>query len=198
MSPAARPRRRDPEATRGQILEAAFRCFADKGYHAARMDDLVKASGLSKGSLYWHFESKEDVFLAVFDALEAEVFAAWDDEETHAHAVMRMLERDGEIVLQRMVAQRAALGAWMEFVAHPAARARMRLTYERSRGRLAELIRRGIDAGEIDPDLAVDEVAAFFTGAVEGLILQSFVNPDFDALAAWQTSWPVLRRGIQR
>jgi len=199
MPAASRERRRmAPEARRAQILEAAFRVFAERGFHAARMDDLVRESGLSKGSLYWHVESKEDVFLALFDALEAEVFAAWDDEETHEHAVVGLLEREGEIVLQRMVAQRAAVAAWMEFLAHPAARERMQLTYERSRGRLAGLIRRGIEAGELDPALPVDEVAALLTGAVEGLVLQSFVGPDFDALAAWRCAWPVLQRGIVR
>jgi TetR/AcrR family acrAB operon transcriptional repressor len=197
-APARERRRMAPEARRAQILDAAFRVFAERGYHAARMDDLVRESGLSKGSLYWHFESKEDVFLALFDALEAEVFAAWDDEETHEHSVLRMVAREGEIVLQRLVAERAALAAWMEFLAHPAARERMQVTYDRSRARLAGLVRRGIDAGELDPALPVPETAALLTGAVEGLVLQACVSPDFDAIGAWRRAWPVLERGIAR
>lgn len=197
-APTRERRRLAPEARRAQILEAAFRVFAERGYHASRMDDLVRESGLSKGSLYWHFESKEDVFLAVFDALEAELFAAWDDEETHDHPVMRMLEREGEIALARLVGEREALGAWMEFLMHPAARDRMQLTYERSRERLAGLVRRGIDAGEIRTDVAVDETAALFTGIVEGLVLQAFLDPGFDAVVAWQRSWPVVQRGLEQ
>ena len=38
------------------------------------MDDLVRASGLSKGSLYWHFHSKEEVFTALFDSFVAELY----------------------------------------------------------------------------------------------------------------------------
>jgi AcrR family transcriptional regulator len=194
MTASARTRRhRPPEARRAQI----FRCFAERGYHASRMDDLVRESGLSKGSLYWHFDSKEDVFLALFDALEAEVFAAWDDEERHGHPVVRMLEREGEIVLERMAGQRVLLGAWMEFLAHPAARERMRLTYERSRARLAELIRRGVDEGELRADLPADDVAALLTGAVEGLALQTFVDAGLDARSAWGSAWPVLKRGLE-
>jgi AcrR family transcriptional regulator len=196
-APTRSRRHRSPEARRAQILEAAFRCFAERGYHAARMDDLARESGLSKGSLYWHFESKEAVFLALFDALEAEVFAAWDAEETHAHSIVRMLEREGEIVLERLAGQRVLLGAWMEFLAHPAARERMRLTYERSRARLRELMRRGIDAGEFRADLPMDDTAALLTGAIEGLALQTFVDADLDALAAWGRAWPVLRRGLE-
>lgn len=191
-------RRRPPEARRAQILEAAFRCFAEHGYHAARMDDLVAASGLSKGSLYWHFESKQDVFLALFDALEAEVFAAWDDAASHADSALVLLRREGAIVLERMASQRVLLGAWMEFLAHPAARERMRLTYERSRHRLGQRIRAGIDAGEVRRDVAPDELAALFTGAVEGLVLQTFVDPQLDATAVWERAWPVLERGLAR
>ena len=76
---APRPRTRRPaEERRAQILEAALQCFASKGFHTATMDDLVRASGLSKGSLYWHFESKEQVFLALFDAFAESGFAEWE------------------------------------------------------------------------------------------------------------------------
>jgi len=197
--PARSGRRRlAPEARRSQILEAAFRCFAEKGFHAARMDDLVQASGLSKGSLYWHFESKEDVFLALFDALEAAVFAAWEAEAEHAHDTLALLRRDGEIVLERMASQRMLVGAWMEFLAHPAARARLELTYRRSRARLAERIDRGIAAGELREDLPVDDVAALLTGLVEGLLLQTFVDPAFDARESFARGFAVIERGIAR
>ncbi|MDX1599965.1 MAG: helix-turn-helix domain-containing protein, partial [Anaerolineales bacterium] len=60
-----------PEAGRSkpdrvdQILDAALRLFAREGFHAASMDDLVAESGLSKGSLYWYFESKDDIVFGV-------------------------------------------------------------------------------------------------------------------------------------
>ncbi len=57
-------RRRPAEVRRAQILDAAQRCFGAKGYHAATMDDLVRASGLSKGSLYWHFRSRSSMVAA--------------------------------------------------------------------------------------------------------------------------------------
>jgi AcrR family transcriptional regulator len=191
-------RRMTPEARRAQILEAAFRCFAARGFHAARMDDLVRESGLSKGSLYWHFDSKEDVFLALFDALEAEVFAAWDAEAALAESALALLRREGEIVLERMAGQRVLHGAWIEFLAHPAARERMRLIYERSRRRLAELIERGIAAGEIGGGVEVQDTAVILTGAIEGVVLQTFVDPELDGAAAWGRAWPVLERGLAR
>lgn len=60
------PRRRLPASTRtAQILEAALQVFADKGYAAARIDDIAAAAGLSKGGIYTHFKSKEEIFEAL-------------------------------------------------------------------------------------------------------------------------------------
>ena len=53
--------------TQKRILDAAVEIFAQKGYHDTRVDDIVKASGTSKGAVYFHFPSKQDVFLFVID-----------------------------------------------------------------------------------------------------------------------------------
>ncbi len=67
-APARRegPRLRLPPAVRSQqILDAALAVFAERGYAAARMDDIALRSGLSKGGLYAHFASKDEVFGAL-------------------------------------------------------------------------------------------------------------------------------------
>jgi TetR/AcrR family fatty acid metabolism transcriptional regulator len=53
--------------TRERILGAALEMFARKGYHRALVDDIVRASGTSKGAVYHHFPTKEAVFLALVD-----------------------------------------------------------------------------------------------------------------------------------
>jgi TetR/AcrR family fatty acid metabolism transcriptional regulator len=72
MSPRA------PEATRRRILDAAMDVFAGKGYHDAAVDDIVRASATSKGAVYFHFPSKEQLFLALIDALAARLLRAVD------------------------------------------------------------------------------------------------------------------------
>lgn len=67
-------RHRTKAARRIQILDAAAKCFAEKGFHEATMDDIVAASGLSKGSLYWHFENKRDLFFALQNRWMKEYF----------------------------------------------------------------------------------------------------------------------------
>lgn len=54
-------------ATRQKILHAALEVFAHKGYHRAIVDDIVRASGTSKGAVYHHFPTKEALFIALVD-----------------------------------------------------------------------------------------------------------------------------------
>ncbi|MEA3288435.1 MAG: TetR/AcrR family transcriptional regulator [Candidatus Marinimicrobia bacterium] len=69
--------RRPSSERRKEILEAALTIFVKKGYSDARMDDIVQEIGLSKGAIYYHFQSKRDLFIALiehwmdqFDAIE--------------------------------------------------------------------------------------------------------------------------------
>ena len=50
-------------ARRAQILEAAINCFLERGYINTSMSDIIKASGLSSGSIYSHFSGKEDILI---------------------------------------------------------------------------------------------------------------------------------------
>jgi AcrR family transcriptional regulator len=53
---------------RAQLLDAAREVFVAQGYHAAAMDDIADAAGVSKPVLYQHFPGKLDLYLALFDA----------------------------------------------------------------------------------------------------------------------------------
>jgi AcrR family transcriptional regulator len=53
------------EVRRVQILDAARKCFIEKGYFPTRMDDVARTAGLSKGGIYFHFESKRQIFEAL-------------------------------------------------------------------------------------------------------------------------------------
>jgi AcrR family transcriptional regulator len=55
------------QETRERILEAAVKVFATKGYHDTKVDDIVAESNTSKGSFYFYFPSKQNIFLALVD-----------------------------------------------------------------------------------------------------------------------------------
>ena len=61
-----------------QIFEAAVACFSRKGYHLTTMDDIATECGLSKGSLYWYFDSKKGLFLYLFTVMLEQMSAVWD------------------------------------------------------------------------------------------------------------------------
>lgn len=55
------------ESTRRKILDAAARAFVQKGYEATTLQEIAEAAGMQAGSLYYHFDSKEQLLEAVFD-----------------------------------------------------------------------------------------------------------------------------------
>lgn len=64
----ASPRARMPrEQRRLQLLDVAASVFAERGYHAAAMDDIAEAAGVSKPVLYQHFPSKHELYRALVD-----------------------------------------------------------------------------------------------------------------------------------
>jgi AcrR family transcriptional regulator len=79
------PRRRavsdqDKSRRRDEIMAAAKEVFARKGFHATTIADIAKEAGLAYGSIYWYFDSKDDLFHALMaveeQALRAHVAAA--------------------------------------------------------------------------------------------------------------------------
>ena len=79
------------QETRSRILEAAVKVFASKGYHDTKVDDIVSESKTSKGSFYFYFPSKQDIFLALSDTfanlLESRLTEAMEKE---THGVQQM------------------------------------------------------------------------------------------------------------
>ena len=64
-------RNKHPEETVNLILEAATRLFMEKGYEHTSIQDIINnLGGLSKGAIYHHFKSKEDILEAVTDRVQ--------------------------------------------------------------------------------------------------------------------------------
>jgi len=64
---AANKHQKKSEETRRKLLEAASRIFARDGFEAARLEDIAKESGHTRGAFYANFESKEDLFFALLE-----------------------------------------------------------------------------------------------------------------------------------
>ncbi|KJS17685.1 MAG: hypothetical protein VR69_03955 [Peptococcaceae bacterium BRH_c4b] len=55
------------DVKKDSIADAAMSCFLASGYSGTSVDNIVKASGVSKGGIYWHFKSKEEIFLYMIE-----------------------------------------------------------------------------------------------------------------------------------
>jgi AcrR family transcriptional regulator len=87
--------RRDPEARRQAILEAALAVFAEEGFAAAKLDDVADRAGVAKGTIYLHFKDKQDLF-------EQMVREAVSPVITHLEALAQLPEMPAHAVLQSM------------------------------------------------------------------------------------------------
>ena len=138
--------------TRERILEAAELVFADNGYHDALVDEIGKRTSMSKGGLYFHFPSKEELFFAVMDRL--------------ANKLVKRAEKAAANAGSPMAAAEAALGAVVSALSRQKRLARLLVTQGYSMGnafeskrseifdRFASVIRQqldeAVDAGQID------------------------------------------------
>lgn len=83
------PVRRRGQRTRARLLDAAQRVFERDGYLDARVADISAAARVAHGSFYTYFDSKEDVFREIVEAVADDVYAALDmtDEGTPAERI---------------------------------------------------------------------------------------------------------------
>lgn len=97
--------RRRSEARPGEIIEAALAVFAEKGFAAARLDDIAAQAGVSKGALYLYFETKQDLFRAVVRETVAPNLAAvaafiGQSELPFERLIRLVFDRMAEVVTQ--------------------------------------------------------------------------------------------------
>lgn len=76
----AQKRERRKEARPQELLDAALTLFVEKGYAATRVDDVAAMAGVSKGTLFLYFDTKEELFKAVIRANLSEYFPVWNQE----------------------------------------------------------------------------------------------------------------------
>ncbi|WP_025682115.1 TetR/AcrR family transcriptional regulator [Paenibacillus maysiensis] len=69
------------EQTKRRLAEASKALFAQKGYKATSIEDIVAATGSSKGNIYYHFKSKEGLFLYLIDEWNREWEESWASNE---------------------------------------------------------------------------------------------------------------------
>jgi AcrR family transcriptional regulator len=189
-----------PAARRQPILEAAIGVFAQHGFDAATTDDIARAAGLSKGGLYWHFKSKDDILAAILMQL-------FDQE---LGVLQQLVAAEGAVALRlrQLVAHGVAsvlqleqlLPVILEFYALAARQSDVRQFlqkyYQRYHQLLAELLQQGFARGEFHHGTA-EAAAIALIGQLEGLGLLWAIVPELVRLADQsEAALDLLLRGL--
>ncbi len=174
-----------PEKRRNQILDAAMDVFSRLGFHKARMDDIVQVSGLSKGTIYWYFKSKDAVIAAILDRIFSREHRALKDVLSGEGPVSDRLLNLVRQSARHTQSLKFSVPLMFEFYAlaarHEQVHSAMQRYYATYRSDLAQLIQEGVDSGEFTA-VAADKVALSIIAAFEGLILLWVVDSERVAL----------------
>jgi AcrR family transcriptional regulator len=193
----------DLEAKRNQILDAAMACLHESGFARTTMSDVAKQAGIGRGTVYWHFPSKDELFLAVVqretDKLNAEVepllaapLPAAEKLELMITATFHMYESVPHL-----------FKAFLSILTGAGEELEQRLeglladTYRLYNGVVTELLEEGKTAGSVRPELDSAVVAASIVVMLDALYFQihfGLIDNDPPRLAA--AVGDLVKRGI--
>lgn len=173
------------EQTRQRILERAAPLLNRQGFQAAPVSEIMRVTGLQKGGLYNHFESKEELALAAFDLLMERI--QHKVREVHLSHSSPLAQLIAHIELISSGGTRTEGGCPMANSmvesddANPALRERVARVLEKWRVLLTHTVASGIVAGEFRADVNPDEVATRIIGSLEGgqLLSNFFGEPRY-------------------
>lgn len=125
MTPRRKTQAERRADTREEVLAAAARVFARRGFHATSLDAIGEEAGFSRGAVYYNFADKEELFLELLDRRCAEraqdlrsVFAGTDEDDIEATS--RQAQLAAEHALDAMTGDAEWRALYLEFVAHAA------------------------------------------------------------------------------
>jgi len=192
-----------PKDTANRILIQAMRIFLEKGYHGTSIDDITKAAGLTKGALYWHFGSKEDLLKRIVEEFERRFLDG---------LIQAVKDAQGDILdkMEKFFRYNAAFSYYnrelcvsfttlaAELVgAHHGTEPEFKRVYKKYQKFLSNLILQGkkekIFKKEIDPDLTALIIIAFH----DGILIRWFMNRnEIDGEAYVNTFKKIMLEGL--
>ena len=189
------------EERKDQIMNAAEEVFSQKGFSDARMDDIAEETGLSKGTLYLYYKSKDDLIIAILDRIfrrEFRVFENLDYTSMSATgAVWAFVETTAKDVKMMM----RLLPITYEFMGLAFRNKFVQKTFKTYLNHyldiLIPIIQHGIDSGEFRPADA-KEVAIAMGAILEGTLLlwvydNSLIEPEIHL----RSGMKLLLEGVQ-
>jgi TetR/AcrR family transcriptional repressor of nem operon len=176
------------EDTTKRLVQAALKLFASRGYHNTSIADILRESGCTRGTLYYHFSSKEELGYAVIDE-ELRLFAeegAASHLQTNEHPIDRLLKA---LEALPSVTRLGTLGSSATDIAvrmasvHEGFRKRFQANSEALIKHVADMVRRGIADGQIVDSVHPDQLAHVYYTVAGGI---QFATLFLDREAVWE------------
>jgi len=167
-------------ATRRKLLDAAKRIFAKDGFEAARLEDIAAQAGYTRGAFYANFESKEDIFFALFEEWVREriesITTAIRSQSDPVKKLAALRTHYAELATDRSLVLIS-----MEFklfaLRHPEAHARLRSRHRRIRASFAELFSELMRELDKTISIAYPAASACLGAVAQGLLLEHLIDP---------------------
>jgi AcrR family transcriptional regulator len=169
------------ERTREELILAAERLFTERGFHASTVDEIALEAGYTKGAVYSNFESKEDLFFAVYERRAERVVVDYE------RALREAGFTGGSERLVAQAAQRRGrddgwLAVFFEFWAHVVRRPELRGRFAKIHGRVLEPLSAGVERMVEERGISLPVDTRQYTVAVYvmtlGLSLERLTQPD--------------------
>jgi len=172
MKPA---RKRNPDLTRENLLQAAFWEIYRNGFRAADLDGILTQARVTKGALYHHFDSKAALGHAVIDeVIQNRILERWLRPLERAEDPIRAFTEIFRGFTSDALREACELGCPLNNLAQEMSpvdegfRVRIHRIYGLWRDGLAQALRRGQESGYVRPDVDPSKSAAFIIAALEG------------------------------
>jgi TetR/AcrR family transcriptional regulator, transcriptional repressor of aconitase len=172
------------EARRAEILEAAAKCFIEKGFHNTTMQDIYAATNLSPGAVYNYFSSKEDIVAAAADMSQQRniamiaAAASGDAEEALSNLSRLFLSFAKEIDLAKAASVDFAL--YSEAFRNRRIAETLRKAQDAMISQLVDLVKHGQDVGVFNNDLEAEAISRVLISVFVGIEVHKAIDPDFD------------------
>ena len=167
--------RRDPDATRQRILEAAAAEIHRHGFRNASIDQILSETGLTKGALYHHFPTKADLGYAVVDeVIRSWVISHWVEPMERSNNPINGLLQALHDLSPEDVEMACECGCPLNNLAQEMSsvdetfRQKLASVYRSLRERMADALLRGQGAGFVSRDVDCRQAAVFLVSTLEG------------------------------
>jgi AcrR family transcriptional regulator len=168
------------QAVRDRIVRAALQVFAERGFHRATMQDIVRASGLSVGAIYTYFRSKSDLILAGCDLITDQELAQLQERLAGVTGYRDRLAAAVGYWFDNLAVEQSGAGsgflllqAWAEVETDPAIREMLVRRRRETVTATVLLLQEGVMRGELPPWLDVASIAEAFSALLDGMLIQA-------------------------